>query len=155
MADIQFQVYGINLLVRLMAEPPADVRVHCPKGSPIRYGEVAMPVIRHDRQVLVKVTVVTVNPIGTYIRSGAYPIALPRPFIIGRDLVGVADAVGAGLTRFAPGQRVWSNNQGYGGRQGTFAELVSVDEELLYPLADGVNEQEAVAVVHSALTDAG
>jgi NADPH2:quinone reductase len=30
--------------------------------------------------------------------------------------------------------------------------LVSVDEELLYPLPDGVNEQEAVAVVHSALT---
>jgi Zn-dependent alcohol dehydrogenase len=60
----------------------------------IRYGEVAMPVIRHDRQVLVKVTAVTVNPIDTYIRSGAYPIALPRPFIIGRDLVGVVDAVG-------------------------------------------------------------
>ena len=40
MPDIQFQVYGINLLVRLMVEPPADVRVHCPKGSPIRYGEV-------------------------------------------------------------------------------------------------------------------
>ena len=40
MADIQFQVYGINLLVRLLAEAPADVRVHCPKGSPIRYGEV-------------------------------------------------------------------------------------------------------------------
>jgi NADPH2:quinone reductase len=118
----------------------------------IRYGEVAMPVIRHDRQVLVKVTAVTVNPIDTYIRSGAYPIALPRPFIIGRDLVGVVDAVGAGVTRFAPGQRVWSNNQGYGGRQGTFAEFVSVDEELLYPLPDGVNEQEAVASVHSALT---
>jgi len=48
----------------------------------IRYAEVAMPVIRHDRQVLVKVTAVTVNPIDTYIRSGAYPIALPRPFII-------------------------------------------------------------------------
>ncbi len=40
MTDIQFQVYGINLLVRLLAEAPADVRVHCPKGSPIRYGEV-------------------------------------------------------------------------------------------------------------------
>ena len=24
MPDIQFQVYGINLLVRLMAEPPAE-----------------------------------------------------------------------------------------------------------------------------------
>ena len=40
MSDIAIQVYGINLLVRLMSEVPADVRVHCPKGSPIRYGEV-------------------------------------------------------------------------------------------------------------------
>jgi hypothetical protein len=37
---IPIQVYGINLLVKLMAEAPADVRVHCPKGSPIRYGQV-------------------------------------------------------------------------------------------------------------------
>jgi NADPH:quinone reductase len=54
---------------------------------------------------------------------------------------------GAGVTRFAPGQRVWSNNQGYGGRQGTFAEFVSADEELLYPLPDGINEQEAVTMI--------
>src|SRR2546427_11264277 len=36
----QIEVYGITLLVRLRVEGPADVRVHCPKGSPIRYGEV-------------------------------------------------------------------------------------------------------------------
>ena len=109
------------------------------------------PIPRND-QVLVKVVAVTVNPIDTYIRSGAYPIPLPRPFIIGRDLVGIVEAVGRRVTRFAPGQRVWCNNQGYGGRQGTFAEFVAVDEGLLYPLPDGVNEHEAVAVVHSALT---
>ena len=40
MTNIPIQVYGINLLVRLMPEAPADVRVHCPKGSPIRYGDV-------------------------------------------------------------------------------------------------------------------
>ncbi len=40
MTNIPIQVYGINLLVRLLSEAPADVRVHCPKGSPIRYGEV-------------------------------------------------------------------------------------------------------------------
>src|SRR5436853_7436999 len=40
MTNIPIQVYGINLLVKMMAEAPADVRVHCPKGSPIRYGEV-------------------------------------------------------------------------------------------------------------------
>ena len=41
--NIPIQVYGINLLVRLLPDSPADdqvVRVHCPKGSPIRYGEV-------------------------------------------------------------------------------------------------------------------
>lgn len=40
MTPIPIQVYGINLLVRLLPEAPADVRVHCPKGSPIRYGDV-------------------------------------------------------------------------------------------------------------------
>lgn len=40
MTTIPIQVYGINLLVKMMAEAPADIRVNCPKGSPIRYGEV-------------------------------------------------------------------------------------------------------------------
>jgi NADPH2:quinone reductase len=117
----------------------------------IQYGDLEKPAIR-ENQVLVKVTAVSVNPIDTYIRSGAYPIPLPRPFIIGRDMTGMVQSVGSSVTHFTPGQRVWSNNQGYGGRQGTFAEFLSVDEDLVYPLPDGVNEREAVAIVHSALT---
>ena len=35
------QVYGINILVKLLEEAPAGVRIYCPKGSPIRYGVVA------------------------------------------------------------------------------------------------------------------
>ncbi len=38
MSQIPVQVFGINILVKLLAEVPADIRVHCPKGSPIRYG---------------------------------------------------------------------------------------------------------------------
>jgi hypothetical protein len=34
------QVYGINILVKLLTEAPAGVRIYCPKGSPIRYGVV-------------------------------------------------------------------------------------------------------------------
>lgn len=34
------QVYGINLVVKILEDPPPDVRVHCPKGAPIRYGVV-------------------------------------------------------------------------------------------------------------------
>ena len=53
MTQIPIQVYGINLLIKLMSEGPADVRVHCPKGSPILYGEViargdGSPVLRRS-----------------------------------------------------------------------------------------------------------
>jgi hypothetical protein len=34
------QVYGINILVKLLPEAPPGVRLYCPKGSPIRYGVV-------------------------------------------------------------------------------------------------------------------
>ena len=34
------QVYGINILVKLLEEAPPGVRIYCPKGSPIRYGVV-------------------------------------------------------------------------------------------------------------------
>jgi hypothetical protein len=34
----QCQVYGINILVKLLPEAPPGVRLYCPKGSPIRYG---------------------------------------------------------------------------------------------------------------------
>ena len=33
-------VYGINILVKLLEEAPAGVRIYCPKGSPVRYGVV-------------------------------------------------------------------------------------------------------------------
>jgi len=56
------------------------------------------------------------------------------------------------VTKFAAGDRVWCNNQGYDGRQGTFAEYAAVDERLLYPLPAGVDEHAAVAFVHSAFT---
>ena len=40
MSQMPVQVFGINLLVKLLSEPPSDIRIHCPKGSPIRYGQV-------------------------------------------------------------------------------------------------------------------
>lgn len=117
----------------------------------IRYGDLPTPVPRTG-EVLVRVSAVVVNPIDTYIRSGAYAIDLPLPFIIGRDMTGTVAATGPGVTRFRPGDRVWCNNQGYDGRQGTFAEFLTIEERLLYPLPDGVDPMDAVTVLHSGLT---
>src|SRR5919204_2384531 len=117
---------------------------HLGPPANIRYGELPLPVVG-ERDVLVKVAAVTVNPIDTYIRGGTYKTPLPLPFIVGRDLTAVVAEIGPEVTRFKPGDRVWANNQGYDGRQGTFAEYVSADERLLYPLPPGVDLHEAVA----------
>lgn len=117
----------------------------------IQFGELPTPAVGPS-DVLVKTTAVCVDPVDTLIRSGQLPENLSFPFIVGRDMTGVVQAIGPSVRRFAPGDRVWCNNQGYHGRQGTFAEYLAVREDLLYALPSGVDDKEAVALVHSGLT---
>lgn len=119
--------------------------------SNIQYGELPRPVLK-DNQVLVKTAQVVVDPIDIYIRSGHYPFQLPLPYIIGRDMWGTVESAGTSVKKFKAGDRVWSNNQGVQGRQGTFAQVLAIDENLLYPLPAGVEGVEVVTVCHSALT---
>jgi NADPH:quinone reductase len=115
------------------------------------YGELPTPTLRPG-DVLVRVTAVCVDPVDCLVRSGRLPTELPFPFIVGRDMAGVVESVGPAVTRFAPGQRVWCNNQGHHGRQGTFAERVAVEEALLYPVPAGADDKQVAAVAHSGLT---
>jgi NADPH2:quinone reductase len=117
----------------------------------IRVGELPDPKPTGS-QVLVRVVAASINPIDTYIRSGAAPMNLPKPFIIGSDLAGVVKAVGPDATRFAAGDRVWGANQGVLGRQGTFAELAAVDERWLYPTPDRVTDEQAAAMALVGIT---
>lgn len=103
-------------------------------------------------QVLVKVAAVALNPVDTYIRSGMYPIELPKPYIVGCDLAGTVEEVGPDARRFKPGDRVWGSNQGALGRQGTFAEYAAVDEAWLYPTPDEVSDREAAGIAMVGLT---
>lgn len=103
-------------------------------------------------QVLVKVNAVAVNPIDTYIRSGMVPMPLTMPYILGCDLAGVVEAVGAKVTKFQKGDRVWGSNQGLQGRQGTFAEYAAVDECWLYPTPEDVSDEAAAAVALVGIT---
>src|SRR5262245_26472656 len=82
-------------------------------GGPevIRYGDLPQPVPRAG-EVLVRVRVAAVNPIDTCIRAGAVAMQLPKPYIPGCDLAGTVEAVGPGVHRFKPGDRVWGSNQG-------------------------------------------
>src|SRR5574340_740253 len=99
----------------------------------IHYGDLPLPSVG-KRDVLVKVLAVDVNAVDTYIESGKFKTPLPFPFIIGRDVTGIVVRAGEEVSRFRAGDRVWANNQGYDGRQGTFAQYCSIDERLLYAL---------------------
>lgn len=117
----------------------------------IRYGELPVPIPRGS-QVLVRVGAVSVNPIDVYIRGGAVPAELPRPYIVGCDVAGTVEGLGPEVRRLKPGDRVWGSNQGLLGRQGTFAELVAVEEQWLYPTPAKVSDEEAAAIALVGLT---
>jgi len=117
----------------------------------IRIGELPRPE-PGPADVLVRVEAVAVNPVDTYVRSGAYRTALTLPFIIGRDLVGIVEDAGAGAVGFAPGDHVWCNSLGHGGRQGPAAQYAVVAAERLYHLPDGADPVKSVAVVHPVAT---
>ncbi len=125
--------------------------IHQP-GPPesIIYGDLPDPQPK-DGEVLVRVRAVSVNPIDTYLRSGAVKAPLPMPYILGCDLAGVVERAPSG-SRFKPGDRVWATNQGQKGRQGTFAELAAVNEEWLYPTPDNVSDEQAAALALVAIT---
>ena len=117
----------------------------------IRYGDLPTPQPK-DGEVLVRVAAVAVNPIDVYIRAGTVPANLPKPFILGCDLAGTVEAVGAGAKRVKAGDQVWGSNQGLLGRQGTFAEYASVREEWLYPTPTGVADTVAAAGALTGIT---
>ncbi len=124
---------------------------HTGPPEAIQYGDLPVPEPTGS-QVLVRVAAVAVNPVDTYIRSGAIAFDLPQPFVVGCDLAGTVEAVGPEATRYKPGDRVWGSNQGLLGRQGTFSEYAAVDECWLYPTPEDVADEDAAAIALVGIT---
>lgn len=103
-------------------------------------------------EVLVQVGAVAVNPIDTYIRSGAIAMPLPQPYILGCDLAGTVLETGPDVSNFRPGDRVWGTNQGIAGRQGTFSERAVISAEWLYPIPENVDFEHAAAAALVSIT---
>ncbi len=122
-------------------------------GAPdvLQMGEFPRP-IPGAREVLVEVAAASVNPIDTYIRSGAVAAELPPRAIPGCDLAGTVVATGEQVTEFQVGDRVWGSNQGLAGRQGTLAEYCAVAQEWLYPVPEGVDFEQAAAGALTGIT---
>lgn len=111
----------------------------------IQYGELPRP-LPGNGEVLVRMEAVSVNPVDCYARAGMLPGQLPSPWIPGSDIAGTVESVGPGVRGFLKGDRVWATNQGFAGRQGTFAEYCSVQQDWLQHLPDGVSAENAAAL---------
>jgi NADPH2:quinone reductase len=93
-------------------------------------------------QILVKVRAAGVNPADTYMRSGNYARKPALPYTPGIDGAGEVESVGANVTRFKPGDRVYLA----GSLTGTCAEFALVNAADTYPLPKSLTFAQGAAV---------
>ncbi|WP_085314287.1 quinone oxidoreductase family protein [Derxia lacustris] len=98
-------------------------------------------------EVLVRHAAIGVNFIDIYFRSGLYPIA-SWPSGLGQEAAGTVEAVGEGVSGFAPGDRVGAPF----GPLGAYAELQRIPAAKLVRLPDGVSFEAAAAAMLKGLT---
>ena len=131
--------------------------VHTEYGPPsvLRIADVARPTPAPD-EVLVRVHATTVNrtdcgfrrpePFFVRVFSG---LRRPKQPILGTEFAGVVEAIGASVTQFRPGDRVFGVNAD---RFGAHAEFVCVRESgPIAPMPAGLPYEEAAAVCDGAI----
>ena len=126
-------------------------------GSPdvVRVEEIERPEPEPD-EVLVRVVAASVNrgdldgivPKPQFVRL-FIGLRTPRNPRIGLDVAGVVEAVGASVTRFAPGDRVFADLYTVG--QGAFAEYVAAPERVFVRIPDELSFEDAATLPHAAI----
>lgn len=134
------------------------IAVHERYGPPetVHLQEAADPAAGAN-EVLVRVEASTVGPSDSAGRSGTprfarlfFGLTKPKHPVLGSDFAGVVERVGDGVTRFAPGDRVFGT---LAPAMGAHAELVTIAEDApIARIPEGLDAAEAVATVDGFLT---
>lgn len=126
-------------------------------GEPLQLVELPTPQPRKG-EVLVRVQGIGVNPVDWKMRtSGPLRLAArvlgPKPpVVVGVDFAGVVDAVGPGVTRVAPGDRVVGGTDFSRGQRGSYADTVLVRDDQLCRVPDSVDITVAAALPITGVT---
>jgi NADPH2:quinone reductase len=96
-------------------------------------------------EALVRIGAIGVNFIDVYHRTGRYPGNLP--FTPGMEAAGVVEAVGPDVTDLTPGDRV-----AYAQTLGGYAQYAVVPVAKLVPVPNGVDDQQAAALLLQGMT---
>jgi NADPH:quinone reductase-like Zn-dependent oxidoreductase len=100
-----------------------------------------------DGQVRVRVVAAGVNFADCMARIGLYPDAPKLPTVVGYEVAGTVDKVGAGVTALKEGDRVAAMT-----RFGGYSDVVVVPEVQVYKLREGYDLDKAAAVPVTYLT---
>lgn len=111
----------------------------------LRLAEVDTP--RPDKgEVLIRLRFAALNPADRFLAENLYPARPKLPHILGRDGMGVVEAIGAGVTGVAAGESVCILRGDAGvSEPGTFAEFVVVPEEAVVSAPRGWTAEESAA----------
>lgn len=121
------------------------VRVHQVGGPEALTIESFEPQKPGPNEVLVRTTAIGVNFIDVYFRTGLY--ASEAPFTVGKEMAGVVEEIGEGVTVFAPGDRVASASL-----PGTYATHVTAPAAQLVRIPDGISDETAAAMMLKGMT---
>lgn len=97
------------------------------------------------RQVRVRVHATAVNPLDYQIRRGDYADHVPLPAIIGHDISGVIEEIGALVSEFRVGDEVYYTPRIFGGA-GSYAERHVADVDLVSPKPANISHLEAASL---------
>jgi NADPH2:quinone reductase len=116
-------------------------------GGPevLRLEEVSLPPPGAG-EVRVRHSVIGLNFVDIYQRSGLYPVKLPSG--LGGEAAGIVEAAGADAQGFTPGMRV-----AYGtGPLCAYAEAANVPARVLVKIPDGISDETAAAMMLKGMT---
>ena len=118
------------------------IRVHEFGGPQVMRLEDVPDLKPGPRQVVVGVHAAGVNPVDTYIRSGAYARKPSLPYTPGSDGAGVAEAVGEGVKSVKTGDRVYLS----GAISGVYAQQALCQESQVHPLPQKISFAQGAGV---------
>lgn len=107
--------------------------------------DVPAPAAPSQREVLVKLKAAGINPADMKQRKRGTIIPGKMPAVLGFDGAGVVESIGSAVQNYKIGDEVYFCTEGLGGRDGTYAEYVSVDERYIARKPKSLSFIEAAA----------
>ena len=117
----------------------------------LKMRQVANPVVK-ENEVLIEMYATSINPIDWKIREGYLKDNMPWPFtiILGWDAAGIIKSIGAKVTAFKIGDRVFTRPNTT--PNGTYAEYISVPEDLVVKIPEKISFEEAASIPLAGMT---